>query len=80
MCLDTESYHRNTKDLIPLDGSLGRSVSFKACPMAVLADGRRPMPYIHSWKSLLVIFYFSLGSFFFLDQEAIACLDREEPK
>ena len=24
--------------------------------------------------------HFSLGSFFFLDQEAIACLDREEPE
>ena len=33
-----------------------------------------------SWKSLFVTFIFSLGAFFFLDQGAIACLDREEPE
>ena len=33
-----------------------------------------------AWKPLFVIFISALALFFFLDQEAIACLDREEPE
>ena len=57
-------------------------------PILVLPKARNPSNEysFQSWHVSQTIavsirnIHFSLGSFFFLDQEAIACLDREEPE